>query len=62
MLDRADYASVANLIANEFGRLDILINNAAVNLDKGNGHETSTVPAKALQDTFETNFFGVVEG
>jgi NAD(P)-dependent dehydrogenase (short-subunit alcohol dehydrogenase family) len=61
VLDRADYAAAAKLIEQEFGRLDILVNNAAVNLDKGNGHETSTVPQKALKDTFETNFFAVVE-
>jgi NAD(P)-dependent dehydrogenase (short-subunit alcohol dehydrogenase family) len=61
VVDRADHAAVAKLIETEFGRLDILVNNAAVNLDKGNEHETSTVPQKALKDTFETNFFAVVE-
>jgi NAD(P)-dependent dehydrogenase (short-subunit alcohol dehydrogenase family) len=61
LLDRSDHAAVAAWIEKEFGRLDILINNAAVNLDKGNGHETSTVSGRALRDTFETNFFAVVE-
>jgi len=61
VLKRGDHAAVATWIKEEFGQLDILINNAAVNLDKGNNHETSTVSQKALKDTFETNFFAVVE-
>ncbi len=61
MLHRADYAAVAKLIEKDFGKLDVLINNAAINLDGDAGHETSTVPAKVLRDTFDTNFFAVVE-
>ncbi|MGD0796792.1 MAG: SDR family oxidoreductase [Acidobacteriaceae bacterium] len=57
----ADRAAVAELIEREFGRLDILINNAAVNLDQGAGYETSTTPVKTIRDTFETNFLAVVE-
>jgi NAD(P)-dependent dehydrogenase (short-subunit alcohol dehydrogenase family) len=61
MLHRPDYVAVATSIEKDFGKLDILINNAAINLDGGAGHETSTVPAKALRDTFDTNFFAMVE-
>jgi NAD(P)-dependent dehydrogenase (short-subunit alcohol dehydrogenase family) len=61
MLYRPDHAAVATSITKDFGKLDVLINNAAINLDGGAGHETSTVSAKALRDTFDTNFFAVVE-
>jgi NAD(P)-dependent dehydrogenase (short-subunit alcohol dehydrogenase family) len=56
----ADRQSVAKLIEQDYGRLDILINNAAVLLDSRNGNETSVTPSKILRDTFETNFFATV--
>ncbi len=57
----ADRVAVAKFIEREFGRLDVLINNAAVNLDQGAGFGTSTTPAQTIRDTFETNFLAVVE-
>ena len=56
----ADRVAAANSIEKEFGRLDILINNAAVMLDARTGNETSTTSANLLHETFETNFFAVV--
>ncbi|WP_342085268.1 SDR family oxidoreductase [Dyadobacter sp. OTU695] len=57
-----DIENTKNLIENQFGKLDILINNAAVFLDNAwFGNNTETVPLKTLRDTFDINYFGTVE-
>jgi NAD(P)-dependent dehydrogenase (short-subunit alcohol dehydrogenase family) len=45
-------------VEREFGRLDVLINNAGVALDRG--MRPSEVPAAVLRATYETNVFGPV--
>jgi NAD(P)-dependent dehydrogenase (short-subunit alcohol dehydrogenase family) len=60
VVNESDRTAAANYIGKEFGRLDILINNAGVMLDPRSGNATSTTSSKILHDTFETNFFAVI--
>lgn len=57
----ADRAEAVRWIAQEFGRLDILVNNAGVLLDEWAVNATSTTPMSMLRETFEINFFAVVD-
>lgn len=50
--------ALATKVGEEFGHLDVLINNAAI-FDAKDGH-ASDVGIEALKRTFETNFFGAV--
>ena len=56
----SDYAAVAKLIEKDYGRLDILINNAGIMLDGRKGNETTKTSEDVLRKTFNTNFFAVV--
>jgi NAD(P)-dependent dehydrogenase (short-subunit alcohol dehydrogenase family) len=60
VVDAKDRAAVAESIEKEFGKLDILINNAGLMLDSRAGNATSTTSQEVLRDTFDTNFFAVV--
>ena len=64
-LDISDSQDIENakvFIESEFGKLDILINNAAVFLDNAwFGNNVESVPMKILRDTFDINYFGTVE-
>jgi NAD(P)-dependent dehydrogenase (short-subunit alcohol dehydrogenase family) len=59
-----DYQKVARHLEQKFGRLDVLINNAGVQLEPidfgENFNTTSTVTPEFLRKTFDTNFFAVV--
>lgn len=57
--NEASIAKAAAEIGKTFGRLDILINNAAVQLGPVDG-PASTTSLKTMRDTFESNFFGLI--
>jgi NAD(P)-dependent dehydrogenase (short-subunit alcohol dehydrogenase family) len=58
--NEADRKAVADSIGKEYGRLDILINNAGINLEALGANSTLTISDADLHKTFETNFFSVV--
>lgn len=58
----ADIENAKTFIESEYGKLDILINNAAVFLDgEWYGNNSATVSTQTLRDTFDINYFGAVE-
>jgi NAD(P)-dependent dehydrogenase (short-subunit alcohol dehydrogenase family) len=56
----SDYEAVKKLIEKDYGRLDILINNAGIMIDNRKGNETTKTSQDVLRKTFNTNFFAVV--
>ncbi len=52
--------AAAAKVANEYGRLDILVNNAAIRIEKY-GKQPSEQPLDQWRETFDTNLFAVVE-
>src|SRR5439155_13933784 len=56
--DDASVAAAAGAIHSTYGRLDVLVNNAGILIDRGT--RPSEVPAETVRDTYETNVFGVV--
>jgi len=65
--DQRTQKAVYDYLEKEYGRLDILINNAAVWIESTTAssplpesNRTSTLPLEILRETFETNFFGTV--
>jgi NAD(P)-dependent dehydrogenase (short-subunit alcohol dehydrogenase family) len=63
MNDPKTHEKAARVIEEKFGKLDILINNAAVNLEGSADLEiqaASQTPIEIYRRTFETNFFGLI--
>ena len=58
------HKEVARHLEQRYGKLDVLVNNAGVQLDEGDFansfNTTSTTSPDILRQTFETNFFSVV--
>ncbi len=59
MSDPETFRAAAALIAEKFGRLDVLVNNAGIGLDKG--MKPSETPIQLIRQSFETNVFALVE-
>jgi NAD(P)-dependent dehydrogenase (short-subunit alcohol dehydrogenase family) len=53
-------AAAADEVASKFGRLDILVNNAAIRIEPY-GRQPSEQSLRQWRETFDTNLFGVVE-
>ncbi len=55
-----DRDAAVKFIEKNFGKLDILVNNAAIATEGWGSNETSSLSPAALQQTFETNLFAPV--
>ena len=61
-IDTADpqsFESARDFLAHKFGHLDILVNNIGMGFDWG--HTAADVPMRLLRETFEINFFSLVD-
>ena len=56
-----DREEAAAFLEKNFGKLDILINNAGISADGLAGTSVSATTEQSLHDTFETNFFAPIE-
>ena len=57
----ATFEKARKLIEERFGRLDVLINNAAIGEPEDFQRTAENVSIETLRRTFETNFFGLVD-
>ena len=60
VVNSSDVRAAAEKIEKEFGKLDILINNAGVMFEPIGGNNTTTVSDEVLRKTFDTNFFAII--
>jgi NAD(P)-dependent dehydrogenase (short-subunit alcohol dehydrogenase family) len=58
--NKNDFPQAAAFLEKEFGKLDILINNAGIAADGIAGTSVSATTEQSLQATFETNFFAPI--
>lgn len=57
--DPATAAAAARWLDGQFGRLDVLVNNAGISSEFAAGTKPSQLTMEALRATYDTNFFGV---
>jgi NAD(P)-dependent dehydrogenase (short-subunit alcohol dehydrogenase family) len=58
--NKSDYAAAAAFLEKNFGKLDILINNAGIAADGIAGTSVSNTTHESLEASFETNVFGPI--
>jgi NAD(P)-dependent dehydrogenase (short-subunit alcohol dehydrogenase family) len=58
--NKKDYPEVVAFLESNFGKLDILINNAGISADGLAGTSVSGTTEQSLRNTFETNFFAPI--
>src|SRR6202041_150699 len=58
--NKDDHAAAAAFLDKNFGRLDILINNAGISAEDLGAGKVSTTTPDVIHRTFETNFFAPV--
>jgi NAD(P)-dependent dehydrogenase (short-subunit alcohol dehydrogenase family) len=58
--NKKDYAGAVEYLEKNFGKLDILINNAGISADGLAGTNVSATTEQSLRSTFETNFFAPI--
>ncbi len=56
-----DYKAAYDYFDKKYGKLDILINNAGISKEPFGANSTSTTSQAVLRETFDTNFFALVE-
>lgn len=61
VVNSADVKAAVGKIEKQFGKLDILINNAGIMLEPIGGNNSTTVSDEILRKTFDTNFFAVID-
>lgn len=57
--DSSTFEPAKNFIEQQFGKLDVLVNNAGIALDWE--YKADTVPLELVRKTFEANFFGLID-
>ena len=60
VVNAADIKGAVEKVEKEYGKLDILINNAGVLFEGLGGNNSTTVSDEVLRKTFDTNFFAVI--
>lgn len=63
MTEQSHFFAVKSLLEAQHGLLDILVNNAAIQIEDPTWSQntTTTVSTEVLKETFDANFFGLVE-